>query len=264
MGNLNYDFELTSILNPVDNIMGVWEFKRPPHFKYLCYSLSGHLLHLVTKGSYLVIINGVEYNVKKGDVIYYYESEEVETIGNESAVAFYSVSYQANKLTPLSVEKRVFPAKKRLQKLFKEIYTAFSSNQDGRNNFIIHALLLRILSNISYQNPDYRVNLKAHELWWDIENRLRRKKQFRPSIEDLIEISGYSKSTLNRICKKATGLAPLKRVRTIRMEEARSLLSFANLTVTQVASRLDYIRVHEFSREFSKYYGEPPSSLFSK
>ena len=261
MSNLNYEFTLTNISCPVENVMGIWEFKRPPYFKYLCYSLSGHLLHLVTQGSYLVKINGVSYNVTKGDVIYYYETEEVETIGNESEVIFYSVSYQASKVNPPSLEDRVFKADKKLRKLFKNIYREFSSNDQTRRSFMIHSYLLKILSYIGSHELNHNLSSNENELWWDIENRLRRKKHFRPSLDNLLEISGYSRSTLNRLSKKATGVSPLHRIRIIRMEEARSLLSFSKLNVSQVAARLGYPRIHEFSREFSKYYGEPPSAL---
>ena len=63
MNNEQYDFQITNISCPIESITGIWEFKRPSYFKYMCYSLSGHLLHLVTKGSYVVKINGREYSI---------------------------------------------------------------------------------------------------------------------------------------------------------------------------------------------------------
>ena len=69
MNQARYDFDTTHIACPIRSITGIWEFKRPPYFNYLCYSLSGHLLHFVIQGNYTVRINGREYQVKSGDVI---------------------------------------------------------------------------------------------------------------------------------------------------------------------------------------------------
>ncbi|RTE53989.1 AraC family transcriptional regulator [Arenibacter aquaticus] len=261
MTNIHYNFTSTNIECPVTQIMGMWEFKRPAFFKYLCYSLSGHLLHMVTKGSYLVKINGVAYNVKEGDVIYYYESEEVETIGGTEEVIFYSVSYQAPSLFPLPIDKRIISVDSEIRKLFDQLYKGFSFDDKERKSFIIYSNLLAILYKIGHVNFDYNEKEDSNELWWAIERRIRKNKSFRPSLSYLSEIAGYSRATLIRSCKRATGHTPINRIRKIRMEEARSLLTFANINVTQVSEYLGYNRVHEFSREFSKYYGEPPSKL---
>ncbi len=264
MRDIDYDFPITKLSSPIDDIMGVWEFKRPPFFKYLCCSLSGHLLHLVTKGSYLVKINGIKYQVNEGDAVYYYESEEVETIGNESEVIFYSVSYHAASLLPLSIEKRVFSADKELQMFFHHLYESFSSESLETRNFEVYSTLLNILSKIGRVYFDVDNPSQDKLLWWSVERRIRKDKIFRPLLKELVKTAGYSKATLIRSCRKATGDTPINRMRKIRMEEAKSLLSFADLNVTQVAEYLGYMRIHEFSREFSKYYGKPPSSLLNK
>ncbi|MBU2903603.1 AraC family transcriptional regulator [Arenibacter algicola] len=264
MNNNQYDFETTNISCPIESITGIWEFKRPSYFRFMCYSLSGHLLHLVTKGSYVVKINSREYNVKEGDIVYYYGSEEVETIGNKHEVNFYSISFQAPKVLPLPFEMRVFAADKNLQSLFQKLHEEFSTQDIMSTHYNVYALLLSILNNIdgiyfdSYKRP------LEEELWWSIERRIRKDKIFRPSLNDLLRISGYSRSTVIRSCHKATGNTPINRIQTIRMEEAKSLLNFAHLNVTQVSEYLGYPRIHEFSREFSKYYGVPPSNLLQK
>lgn len=263
MNNEQYDFQITRISCPIESITGIWEFKRPSFFKYLCYSLSGHLLHLVTKGSYVVKINGREYKVKEGDIVYYYESEEVETIGNKSDVNFYSVSFQAPKVIPLLFDMRVFPADKELHNLFRKLHEEFSTQNIKSRHYMVYSILLNILNNIEGIYFDSKNRALEEELWWSIERRIRRDKIFRPSLNDLLRISGYSRSTVIRSCRKATGNTPINRIQTIRMEEAKSLLSFAHLNVTQVSEYLEYPRIHEFSREFSNYYGVPPSNLLT-
>lgn len=264
MNNEQYEFTTTSISCPIDRITGIWEFKRPPFFKYLCYSLSGHLLHLVTKGSYIVKINSREYKVKEGDIVYYYESEEVETIGDKSEVNFYSVSFQAAKILPLPYETRVFTGDKELFTLFQKLHAEFSVQNLKSKHYMSYSILLNILNNIEGIYFDFENSSLEEELWWSIERRIRRDKIFRPTLNDLVKISGYSRSTVIRSCRRATGNTPIYRICSIRMEEAKSLLTFAHLNVTQVSEYLGYPRIHEFSREFSKYYGVPPSDLLNK
>ncbi len=265
MSNLKYDFPITHITCPVESITGVWEFKRPPFFKYLCFSLPGHLLHMVTKGSYVVKISGRKYQIKAGDVIYYYESEEVETIGNSEEVTFYSVGFQAPKLLPLPLEMRVLSSDESLQELFHKLYEGFSANSIQTRSFKTYSTLLAILNNIDGLYSDSRNDIpEKEELWMELERRIRKNKIYRTTLEELCKIAGFSKSTVIRSCKKVTGGTPMQRIQKLRMEEAKGLLSIAQLNVTQVAEYLGYPRIHEFSREFSTYFGKPPSTLLGR
>jgi transcriptional regulator GlxA family with amidase domain len=67
-----------------------------------------------------------------------------------------------------------------------------------------------------------------------------------------------STRTTNRACKAATGVSPVQRLRDLRMTHARGLLQHTDLPVTEVAFRVGYARVQEFSRDFRKRYGHTP------
>ncbi|MHC4874825.1 MAG: helix-turn-helix domain-containing protein [Planctomycetota bacterium] len=56
----------------------------------------------------------------------------------------------------------------------------------------------------------------------------------------------------------------MQRLRSLRMSEARGLLIYSSLNITQIAQYLDYPRVHEFSREFKKYFGVSPRDVRGK
>ena len=71
---------------PVENITGVWRFQRPPLYKDATSSIPGHLLHYIISGSYKVSIGKKQYYPKKGDILYYYGSEQVVWIGDNSYV----------------------------------------------------------------------------------------------------------------------------------------------------------------------------------
>jgi AraC-like DNA-binding protein len=56
----------------------------------------------------------------------------------------------------------------------------------------------------------------------------------------------------------------MQRIREIRMAEAGKLLKHTQMNISQTADYLGYPRVHEFSREFSKFFGYPPTRLKKK
>ena len=262
MIDTDYDFALTNLICPVERIVGVWEFRNPPHFRNRCHSLPGHLLHLVTSGEYSLGMGGNTYTVKKGDLIYYYESEELEYVGGETEARYLSVGFQARGLQPLPAEARISPAAPALQTLFHELYTAFTLREDASTPYLVHSILLNMLHLLDRLRTDNRSNFEeAEEFWWPLERELRKRKLFRPALQDLCKLSGYSKASVIRSCKRATGTTPVQRIRKIRMEEARGLLSCSYLNVTQVSQHLGYPRMHEFSREFSAYFGSPPSAV---
>lgn len=247
---------------PVEGISGVWRFSREPGGYHRARSLPGHLLHLVLEGSYVLRTNGREYTVRPHDVIYYHETEEVEWLGNEKRVSFYSVGFIAPGLEPLPLERRVFRSDAGLRESFARLYAASLRPRDLRRALGLHGELLEILAAIDWWRREAPAEQPSGAAaWWELENRLRERRMFRASLDELARESHRSRASVVRACRAATGESPMKRLREVRMAEARGLLGFSTLNVSQVAEYLGYPRVHEFSREFRRESGEPPSAV---
>ena len=80
-------------------------------------------------------------------------------------------------------------------------------------------------------------------------------------MDDLANLTKSSRATVVRLCRAATGMSPVQRLRELRMDEARGLLLYSQRSVTQVARYLGFPEIHGFSREFSRHFGFPPSAL---
>jgi len=246
--------------SPLESLNGVWLFQRPPRFHSVCDSLPGHLVHLLAEGSYELSIGGMERTVEPGDLIYYYESERVECKGLSSPVAFYSVSFFSKSFAPLPLDGRVLKAGAGLKKLFPRLHDAYYSKSSFSRDCLCHALLLRILAGISeLRPPSPSLAGDGPGLWSSLEDELRRRRLFRASLDEMAELSGRSKSSVVRACRAERSMSPQGSLRALRMAEAQGLLKFASLSVGQVAEYLGYPRMHEFSREFSSFFGKPPS-----
>lgn len=245
---------------PVQKLYGAWRFERPEPFQHRCHSTPGHLIHLVEAGTYRVTASGRTYRLQPGDCLYYHESEEVLTEGRTGGVVFLSTGFLAPALPPPEQDARQFPAPPELQRAFRALVAEAHTGGGWSWCTRLYSHLLCILSAIPHW-PDGQAATPPREaaLWWELEQRLRRDRMWRTPLAALATLSGRSRATIVRACRAATGCAPGTRLRHLRLAEARGLLLYAPLSVSQIARELGYPRVHEFSREFARFAGMPPS-----
>jgi AraC-like DNA-binding protein len=88
------------------------------------------------------------------------------------------------------------------------------------------------------------------------------KKHFRESflIDDLARRVGMSTSSFHQWFRGITGLSPLQYQKQLRLQEARSLLRNERKDVAAVSRRVGYESTSQFSREYSRLFGNPPGS----
>lgn len=87
-----------------------------------------------------------------------------------------------------------------------------------------------------------------------------RKNFTRPlKVEALAAMAALSVSAFHRHFKAVTALSPLQYQKRIRLLQARSLLVAGGRNATSVAFEVGYESATQFSREYSRYFGLPPS-----
>ena len=258
---------MLNIKSPIEYVSGVWKFVRAPRKDIKAKSTPDHLLHLVVSGSYTLKTNSRIYEIKPGSIIYYYASEDVEWLESKETVVFYSVAFKSELFKPLPFENRVLKAAKSTVSAFEKLYEySLCQNEYSKTLGVYNSLLTILLDIQKITAGTGRESSRedAENIWNNIEHKIRAEKKFRPQLNELCEMSHKSRATLIRICKKSTGESPMKRIRNIRMTEASGLLQFSTLNITQVSEHLGYPRIHEFSREFKKYFGVPPARIRNK
>lgn len=120
----------------------------------------------------------------------------------------------------------------------------------------LHYLLLqgpaggRLRARISAQGKLEQVSRAVHFITERFTSSL--------DIETIAKHAGLSASGLHARFKEATGHSPMQFVKQLRLEQARSLL-LEGQSVTDVALEVGYVSPSQFSREFSRHYGSPPS-----
>jgi AraC-like DNA-binding protein len=78
-------------------------------------------------------------------------------------------------------------------------------------------------------------------------------------VEDLARMSGMSVSAFYRNFQAVTAMSPIQFQKQIRLQEARLLLAMHPDDVTGVGLRVGYDSPSQFSREYRRQFGAPPS-----
>ncbi|MDJ0788653.1 MAG: AraC family transcriptional regulator [Myxococcota bacterium] len=124
-----------------------------------------------------------------------------------------------------------------------QLYYAVLRSEDGR----VLELLARTDSKLARISATMR----------HMEQRLDEKI----SMEDLAAIANMSRSAFQRAFKDVTGESPLQYLKQLRLSTARNLIAFKGEPAYLAAHHVGYESASQFSREFKRYYGVPPSRV---
>jgi AraC-like DNA-binding protein len=78
-------------------------------------------------------------------------------------------------------------------------------------------------------------------------------------VEEVAELSGMSVSAFHRNFQAVTAMSPIQFQKNIRLQAARLLLANRPNDITGVGHRVGYDSPSQFSREYRRQFGAPPS-----
>ena len=79
------------------------------------------------------------------------------------------------------------------------------------------------------------------------------------TLDEIASMSGYSKSRFCALYKEKYGVSPINELISHRVEHARLLLQYGNMTVSQVSFACGFSSIYYFSRHFKQIVGISPS-----
>ena len=98
---------------------------------------------------------------------------------------------------------------------------------------------------------DRRVMQAVHHL----RDRFREPLQ----VEELAHVAHMSTTTFHRQFKSLTAMAPLQYQKQLRLLEARRMMVSGDVNVEHAAYEVGYASASQFSREYTRMFGTPPS-----
>jgi len=78
-------------------------------------------------------------------------------------------------------------------------------------------------------------------------------------VADYAEILHKSPKTLSNLFKKIGSKSPSQYIKDRKMLEARRLLTYTDMTVSEIGYELGFLDVQSFSRFFKKFQGVSPA-----
>lgn len=234
---------------------------RSQHTAFHSSSLPGHLIHICIEGEVEQRAGGVRQTFGAGQAIWYHENEPVRGIVLHPPWEFFTVNFQAPSLPPPPPDRRVCNvSKKTIERMERLLQIWRATNNGGLHRQLqVHALLLKIIFDLIPPNTHHRIDSLA-TLWWQIESIIRSRLDEPVDLKMLEKVSGHSRRQLANVCKIATGLSPMKRVKQMRLSYARGLVQHSELSMTEIALRVGYTRVQEFSRDYNTHFGQTPTN----
>lgn len=79
------------------------------------------------------------------------------------------------------------------------------------------------------------------------------------AVERLAEVASMSVSAFHRHFKAVTGMSPIQFQKRIRLLRARQLLISRTVSASSVAYEVGYESASQFSREYARFFGQPPA-----
>ncbi len=250
--------------SPIQSVLLVRRFgPHPRGFTFTATSLPGHLIHLVLSGRVRQQCNGREYETRPGCVFWYHEDEWVTGEVLQGPWEFYSVNFIAPCLPPPGFESRLFPnASREVRQRFARLHNVWHDHAlpAAVREFRVHAALLEILALLPRPTEqNVSVDPRAR-LWWDIETRARQQLHEPIDLPTMQQWTGRSPATIARACRHAVGVSPAQRLKHVRLSLARGLVRNSTLAMKEIAARVGYARVHEFSRAYRQHYRVAPTA----
>ena len=234
--------------------------RRQKGYEFVSSSLPGHLIQAVIEGHTRHDANGRLYELGPRSLIWYHEDELVRGRVIEAPWRFFTVNFIAPALSPPPFEARVRGVGAAVMKRLEALVLAWrnTSVAPAERELRVHARLSELLADLTTPaSRPYRMDPVAR-LWWDLETLIRRDLRRPVSLGLMENLTGKSQATIARACCCAVGVPPMKRIKQIRMSLARGLVQRSSLTISEIADRVGYARIHEFSRDFRKHFTLAP------
>ncbi len=245
----------------VQDVMLVDRLTRSRTGPFRSASLPGHLIHVVVSGRVEQSAGGVTQRFGAGQSIWYHEDESVRGRVLQAPWTFYTVNFRAPNLSPPALDQRVGRVSPSLMRRMDHLLRAWRQADAPEivRRLRVHALLLEILSELIPSEAHRHSLAGPTQLWWRIESELRRDLSQQIDLALMQRISRRSQRSIIRACHLATGLPPMKRVKALRLSYGRGLVRYSDLSMSEIALRLGYGRVQEFSRDYRGHFDGTPS-----
>ena len=216
-------------------------------------------LVLILKGKGYIKIEGTSYQVRYGDLICFRPGILHRLwVEEEPYMEFFGMHFEI----PHSKEPLSFPnlfhleAPMRLVPLFQKLYEVYCERgylYEWRQKIMLQQILCEIFTMLHEQEEPMGVVRVRKALEYIHENPCRKI-----TLEDLVKKAGIQKTVFLSCFRVVTGTTPIQYIIVQRLQNARDLLVYSDLSVRQIAEECGFSDPFYFSRCYKKHFGLSP------
>jgi YesN/AraC family two-component response regulator len=224
----------------------------------------------IIKGRTKQVINGKDYDCEEGDFLFFYVGDKhgFEPIGETSLI---NVAFDPKLMHHMELN-RYFPIDKKIDcvvklprddriravSILRMMQYEYKSQKEGYICIVQNLLqsLVCILLRYGYYKSNF--DERVQEMMRIITENCN------ISINEIVNVMGYSGGHLSRIFKTATGISIKDYINKSKMLKAYDLVKETGLSVEKVMEMVDLSNKTHFYKLFNKYIGKNPGECRKK
>jgi hypothetical protein len=113
---------------------------------------------------------------------------------------------------------------------------------------------------VETRNEDLEANPDADRQCFELWVKIHQHANQNTSAEPMLFYKDVSYDSFRHRFQKVFGVSPRGMLVRLRMNRAKELLGTADISIKEVARELGYTKQHEFTRAFTRFFGESPST----
>lgn len=266
----------------------------PPNYVIRPRILYDYEIVYIKSGTADIVINGIHYSATQGDLFFFKPSiEHAVYVHDEPLVQPYihfDLRYECNSgsiginhapraalteeqlklIRPNELDHFFdhfpdhlhFANPLHLEQLICDVIDSYTTPEpfnELRLKYQFLHMLDRLLNEINWQRSKY-TRLPAEQAR-SIRLYLERNLDRRVTLQELSEVYHFDKSYISRIFRKMYGLSPIHTHLLMRLNRAKRMIIYTNLSLSDIAERNGFSSLQDFSRAFRRHEGIAPSSL---
>ena len=240
-------------------------------------------IHYIVSGDCTYHIDGVEYAVRKDDLIILNpgtDHHQTVSCANSDATVFYlgvdNLFIRGCPKNIIPVDCPIVHIKKYSQELYNSYHEIMNTHEKKDTCWELMAKVLALqflvilFKELSHQSSS-RLQDYFHFETYDkttiaqtITKYFQENYMKKISVDDIARSTYLSTTYITKIYKEVTGDTPINYLINLRLEKARDILEEGHFSIQAVAKKVGYDDPYYFSKLFKKKFGCSPSSYKRK
>ncbi|MGL5346188.1 MAG: helix-turn-helix domain-containing protein [Peptostreptococcaceae bacterium] len=226
-------------------------------------------LTYVDRGVLYTNVDGINYKLEQGDLIFYSPSQFHTQSTDNSTIASYLTLNFDMKLDNdnIKLSNKVFKTTRNAQSILKNLMYELDSNSlfcDDLSLCFLKQLIIQLLrdtnKNVTYNctttgmKQNYE-NKTLHIILEYIDNNIERSI----CVNSLCSQFAISASTLHSLFKNNLRTTVNSYINTLKLNKSKELISESNYSISEISEMLGFSSIHYFSKKFKNVFGISPT-----